>query len=84
MKPSRRSPRRKSYAVLVQPSSIAVKEWDFFKSQGGTTQQWGRRWKRVMAKSIGDARRRGFVLRDGKKAGETNAKAHRKFFGERL
>jgi hypothetical protein len=45
------------YAILVASSgSTFVKEYDFFVSQGGTTQDWGRNWKIVEADSIEGAR----------------------------
>ena len=45
------------YAILVAASgSTFVKEYDFFVSQGGTTQEWGKNWKIVEAESIEAAR----------------------------
>lgn len=41
---------------------ISVKEGEFFKSQGGLTQKWGKDWKPLQAFSIGDARRKGAAL----------------------
>lgn len=33
-----------------------VKESDFFKSQGGLKEEWGKRWFPIMAETIEDAR----------------------------
>ena len=45
------------YAILVAASgSTFVKEYDFFVSQGGTTQEWGKNWKIVETESIEAAR----------------------------
>jgi hypothetical protein len=33
------------YYLLVQDHSVAVKEAEFFKSQGGLTDTWGKAWE---------------------------------------
>lgn len=41
------------------PNSPMIKDADFFKSQGGLTQDWGKNWKPIFdANTIGDARRK--------------------------
>ncbi len=51
------------YMVLVGPSgSVFVKELDFFKSQGGLMQGWGKNWIPIIATSIEDARKKGCDL----------------------
>lgn len=42
--------------------ALFVKEADFFKSQGGLTQDWGKNWVPVTARTIGDARRLAAVI----------------------
>lgn len=42
--------------------SVFVKTLDFFRSQGGFIDAWGRAWKPVVAESIEDARRIGCEL----------------------
>lgn len=37
--------------------ALFVKEADFFQSQGGLADAWGRCWVPVVATSVGDARR---------------------------
>lgn len=44
------------YYILVEPWAVYVKEAEFFKSQGGLTQLWGKNWKLVEADSVEDAR----------------------------
>lgn len=41
---------------------VFVKEGTFFEQQGGLTQPWGKRWVRIQADSIEDARARGEAL----------------------
>lgn len=41
------------------PNSPMIKEADFFESQGGLTQDWGKRWEPIIGCStIGEARRK--------------------------
>lgn len=42
--------------------SVFVKEYEFFKSQGGLVQKWGAHWVPVIASSIEDARKKGCAL----------------------
>lgn len=42
--------------------SVFVKEYDFFVSQGGLTQEWGKSWQQVYADSIEHARLKGEVI----------------------
>lgn len=45
------------YMVHVNSGNAAfVKDYQFFKEQGGFKQSWGRGWRRVRAKSLEDAR----------------------------
>jgi len=45
------------FAILVGPSgSTFVKEYDFFVSQGGLTEKWGRNWKIIEADGMNHAR----------------------------
>ncbi len=52
------SPVMNTYMVLVGTNNgvVFVKERDFFVSQGGDKQAWGRNWKEVQAESIEHAR----------------------------
>lgn len=49
------------YMVIANKASgsVFVKEKDFFISQGGDKQDWGKDWKEVEAESIEDARKKG-------------------------
>jgi len=49
---------REVFMVLVTESSgsVSVKTLDFFRSQRGFTEEWGRNWRPVMAISIESAR----------------------------
>lgn len=42
--------------------ALFVKDADFFISQGGLVEEWGRAWRPVIASSIGDARRQAAKL----------------------
>lgn len=42
--------------------ALFVKEATFFKEQGGLTQDWGKFWLPVIAKTIGDARKLASVI----------------------
>ena len=49
------------------PSSPMIKEAEFFKSQGGLTQAWGKNWEPIRdASTIGEARRK-FAIDKGVK-----------------
>lgn len=50
----------KAYYVHYNGTSVFVKEADFFREQGGLTKRWGKNWKKIFAKSIEDARERGY------------------------
>lgn len=59
--PASPNPEAAPYFVLWRegvPNSPMVKEGDFFREQGGLTQEWGRNWEPINASSIGDARRK--------------------------
>lgn len=48
---------RAIYMTLVNPAGVVfVKELDFFRAQGGFTQEWGRSWIPVVARSVEEAR----------------------------
>lgn len=55
---------QKEHFVLVKPYGVYVKEGQFFRSQGGLVQPWGRSWRRLFAMSIEDARKKGERLRN--------------------
>jgi hypothetical protein len=46
------------YVLDRNGSAPFVKEAGFFRSQGGLTEEWGKKWVPVIASSIGDARRK--------------------------
>ena len=48
-----------AYYVHNNGAAIFVKEAEFFKSQGGLTEPWGKAWHPIVADSIEDARRKG-------------------------
>lgn len=52
------------YMVLVSQASgcVFVKALDFFRSQGGFREGWGRSWVPIVAESIEDARELGCKL----------------------
>lgn len=54
------------FMVLIEPWGVYVKEKEFFRSQGGFTSVWGRRWVLVLAESIENAREIGIRRRDSK------------------
>lgn len=58
--------RMKSFAVLIEPWAVYVKDWDFFVSQGGETAEWGKSWCKMQAKDLDDARRKGQALGEKK------------------
>lgn len=47
--------KKKHYYILVYPWAVYVKEAHYFESQGGTTAEWGKRWKKIEAGSLADA-----------------------------
>lgn len=48
-----------TYYVTQNSATVFVKEGEFFKYQGGLTEEWGKHWTALEATSIGDARRKG-------------------------
>lgn len=46
------------FYILIEPWATYVKEAEFFKSQGGLTEGWGKRWVEVETKSIEEARQK--------------------------
>jgi hypothetical protein len=63
------------YMILVDQVSgcVFVKELEFFRSQGGLKQDWGKNWKPILADSIEDAREEWCKL-PGAKSYENQAK----------
>lgn len=59
---------RDVYMVNVNRTSgcVFVKELDFFRSQGGFTDNWGINWIPIVATSIEDAREKGCKHPDAK------------------
>ena len=59
---------RDVYMVNVNSISgcVFVKELDFFRSQGGFTEDWGINWTPIIATSIEDAREKGCKHSDAK------------------
>lgn len=54
---------REIWMVLVNSGgSVFVKDYDFFRSQGGCTEGWGLHWTPVMAGSVEEARSKGCAL----------------------
>lgn len=66
---------RDVYMVDVNQFSgcVFVKTHEFFRSQGGFTEEWGKSWVPLMATSIEDAREKGCAL-PGAKPYERQAK----------
>jgi hypothetical protein len=52
-----------SYMVLIQPFGIYVKERDFFLSQNGHKEPWGKNWVQIEADSIEHARDKGKLIK---------------------
>lgn len=50
------------YVTQNSSNSVMVKEGEFFASQGGLAEDWGKHWTKVDATSIGAARRKGAEL----------------------
>lgn len=55
------------YVVRNDAGSVFVKEAGFFEQQGGLTQDWGKRWQKISAASIEDARRIGDEILPGQR-----------------
>jgi hypothetical protein len=54
---------RDVYMVHVGPSgSVFVKELEFYRSQGGFKEEWGKAWVPIVATSLDDAREKGCEL----------------------
>lgn len=66
---------RDVYMILVNQVSgcVFVKELDFFRSQNGFVEDWGKNWLPIVATSIEDARKSGCKL-PGAKPYEQQAK----------
>src|SRR5271154_2846027 len=60
--------RRDVYMVNVNAFSgcVFVKTYEFFRSQGGFVEEWGKNWVPLMATSIEDAREMGCALPSAK------------------
>lgn len=56
----------KKFAVLIKSWGVYVKDWDFYVSQGGLKQSWGKNWRKIEARDIESARRKGTRIRDKK------------------
>lgn len=52
-----------TYYVSPTASNVGVKEGDFFVSQGGLKEPWGKHWQKVEACCLYDARRKGIAIR---------------------
>jgi hypothetical protein len=63
------------YFVLIEDWAVYVKEGDFFESQGGLKEDWGKDWQCVYADGIEHARLLGELKRDGKKAADKWARS---------
>lgn len=59
---------RDIYMINVNQASgcVFVKELDFFRSQGGFVESWGKAWIPVVATGIEDARRQGCKMSGAK------------------
>jgi len=55
-------PKPTHYVHKNSGNALFVKEAEFFKSQGGLTEEWGQHWQPVIATSIGAARRQAAVM----------------------
>lgn len=51
-----------TYYVLVEPWATYVKTADYFEKQGGCVAEWGKRWQKIEADSIEDARQKAGVI----------------------
>lgn len=61
-----KKPQKLVYYLLIEPWAVYVKEGDFFRDQGGLTENWGKRWEPVVAADIEAARAIGIKLRDSR------------------
>lgn len=52
------------YRVLRQGNTVYVKDAEYFESQGGLKEKWGRNWIEIEADSIADARKKGLNTPD--------------------
>lgn len=52
----------RDFMVLIQPWAVYVKERGFFIQQGGNRDAWGKAWRRVKARDIESARRKGLKM----------------------
>ena len=52
-----------SYFILVNEAGVYVKEANFFRSQGGEIDGWGKKWEPIDAESAYEARAKGIQLR---------------------
>ena len=50
------------YYLLINEAGVYVKDGEFFRSQGGLRDDWGKAWERVGAASLYDARNQGIKL----------------------
>jgi hypothetical protein len=50
------------YYVHYNSVSVFVKAEDYFIERGGLTENWGKNWRKIEAKSIEDAREKGYIL----------------------
>jgi hypothetical protein len=66
-----------TYAVLCVESSgsVFVKDFDFFVSQGGLRDAWGKRWRFIAARDVEHARRVGCKILAGARPYARQAKA---------
>lgn len=55
----------KDYYILRTNGIVYVKEGEFFVSQGGLTQAWGKSWEKISALSTEHARRLGKAMGTG-------------------
>lgn len=64
------------YMALVGPSgSVFIKDLEFFKSQGGFKESWGRNWIPVRGKDVEDARERACTSLPGARPFSEQAKS---------
>ncbi len=51
------------YRILINNAGVYVKLGEFFDSQGGLTEEWGKVWEKVEAEDYNEARQIGIILR---------------------
>lgn len=51
------------YFILVNEAGVYTKVGDFFREQGGIEQEWGKKWEKIEAESLHEARQIGIKLR---------------------